>query len=484
MENMMRPNRAEDLEKINALSLKILSEIGVEFLSERVCEIFKRSGKVSLSGNKVFFPEETVSQALVSLPETFRMEGYNGDYAVTVGGASRLCLPGYGAPFVVDSESNRKPGTMEDYIRIARMVHQSDIFAFNGGILVQPSDIPVETSAIAMTYAALRTSDKCCFIPSATSAEIPYVHKMLDAVFGDQESCGSARGTTIVNSNPPLQYDRRMLDNLIALAERGQPAIISPGCSAGLTAPVSLYGALAMGNAEFLAAMVLSQLIRKGTPVVYGLASTVGDMRMGAQGSGSVEHSLLCKFSIEMAKRYGVPSRVHGSMPDASEPLCVQGGYESMMGNLLSHLNGASILIHSAGLFDCSNAFSFEKFVVDEEVIRQIRYYVRQEIPCEDDDILLEHMKDVGHGEFYLVKEYTLENFRNNLLGSKVFLRGVKQEAYSRQFEKNVGKRISSMLSRYRAPEMSDAKRDALRRIALDGGVLQSDLDRIDSLLA
>jgi trimethylamine--corrinoid protein Co-methyltransferase len=214
----------------------------------------------------------------------------------------------------------------------------------------------------------------------------------------------------LVNSLSPLGYSAGMLEALLEYARWGQPLVLAALMMAGATGPITLAGVLAVQTAELLAGIVLTQLINPGTPVIFGSTSTNIDMKSGALVIGSPELSQVVVAQTQLARYYGLPSRSGGALTDASFP-DAQAGFESMMSLLTAVNAGVDFVLHAGGILSSYLAFSFEKFVLDDEMCDMVRRLHRG-ITVTPDTLAYEVAASVGPGGNYLMKMHTVERCR------------------------------------------------------------------------
>jgi trimethylamine--corrinoid protein Co-methyltransferase len=201
-----------------------------------------------------------------------------------------------------------------------------------------------------------------------------------------------------------------MAGAILRYAEAGQALLIANLAMAGSTAPITLAGMLAMQNAELLAGIVLSQLVNPGTPVIYGTTSTNIDMRSGALAIGSPELAQVTAAHMQLVRFYGLPSRGSGALTDANYPNA-QAGLESMMGMLTVVNSGADFVLHAAGILSSYLAFSYEKFVLDDEICGRVRRFHRP-LMVNDETLAYDAIKRVGPGGHFLLEDQTATRCR------------------------------------------------------------------------
>jgi trimethylamine--corrinoid protein Co-methyltransferase len=241
--------------------------------------------------------------------------------------------------------------------------------------------------------------------------------EMIDILFGGKPDRPVTLG--LINPLSPLGYGSEMLQALMAYARAQQPVIIATLIMAGSTGPITLAGVLAVQNAELLAGIVLAQLISPGLPCLYGSTSTNIDMRTGALAIGSPELSLCLSAHAQLARFYGLPSRGGGALTDASltDP---QAGYESMFSLLTTVNSGIDFVLHAGGIVSSYLAFSYEKFVMDDEVCGMLRQYLRG-IEVDSETLAYEVIANVGPGGHFLGEDHTLERCRTEFWRPKLF---------------------------------------------------------------
>jgi trimethylamine--corrinoid protein Co-methyltransferase len=268
-----------------------------------------------------------------------------------------------------------------------------------------------------MLQAHMLHSDKPFIGSTEGESGAQHTMEMIEILFGSRPD----RPVTIGLINPlsPLGYGTETLQALMAYAHAGQPIVIATLIMAGSTGPITLAGVLALQNAEQLAGIVLAQLIRPGLPCIYGSTSTNIDLRTGALAVGSPELSLCLSAHAQLARFYGLPSRGGGALTDASltDP---QAGYESMFSLLTTINSGIDFVLHAGGILSSYLAFSYEKFVMDDEICGMARRYLRG-IQVDPETLAYEVISNVGPGGHFLGEDHTLERCRTEFWQPKLF---------------------------------------------------------------
>ena len=453
---------------IHDAAMEIMRDVGVRIHNPKAVEIFRKNG-IRVEDNTVYFTEEQVMHWVKMAPESFTLYARNPKYNMTVGGNHINPAPTYGCAFIDDWSGQRRRGTMEDYIKCLKLVQAEESYSINGGIMIQPSDVQEETAAIEMFYVTLMYSDKAIMLPTGFKNEMELIFEAACELFGSKENMVEKPGMiALINTVSPLSLDERMLDCLMLLAEYGQPAILCPATMLGATGSLSMAGTLASGTAENLAGIALAQMIRPGTPVVFGIQSTAADMRGGITfACAAPEGTLMQGFGANMARFYGLPSRGGGCQTDAPVINC-QAGYESMLTFVSAYRHGINLVMEAGGVMDSVNATSFEKMVIDFEIIRQVKASFAP-IEVNEETLNLEEIKEIGHDGSFVTSDYTLENYRD-LYSPRIGERNAKNADY---FKESIDKEIARLLKTYddSRPEADAETMDRVRAVLEKSGI-------------
>jgi len=441
------------LERIHNASMTILEDVGIRLFHPEILGLVARNG-AKVVDDKVFFGRNEVMAWVALAPSQFTLFARNPAHNAVIGGEMVQYAAGYGCPRIVTPGGIERNARFEDYCRFLKLVQQHPRFNINGGILAQPEDLPSNQAYAAMIYAALCHSDKVLLGIPGTAAEVEQIMDLVSIVFGGTgELAARPRILTLVNTISPLQIDANALDTLMVCTRYGQPVIISPAPMAGATGPITPAGNIALGNAEALAAIAICQMLRKGTPVVYGLHATTTDMRTGGACIGSPGFALQAAYTARLAKAYDLPSRAGGANTDAPE-IGAQSGYESMLAMLATRQSGVNLILHAAGILNSYAAISYEKFMVDLEIMEMIDYYLRG-VSIDDDALALDTIRSVGSEGEYLTRQHTLAHCRETPWTGTI---GVSQPQdgirANERYKTNIEREITRMLQAYRKPAL------------------------------
>jgi trimethylamine--corrinoid protein Co-methyltransferase len=276
---------------------------------------------------------------------------------------------------------------------------------------------------------------------------------------------------SILCSRTPLGFDERMLGAIMTYAEAGMPQLISSLAIAGATAPVTLEGTLVVQNAEILAGIVLTQLIRPGTPVVFSGSSSSAAMRYGTLSVGAPEMAVNTAATAQMARFYGIPSRGGGAISDAKCP-DAQAGLESMMSQLMASLSGVHFVLHSAGILEGYMVVSYEKFILDDEICGMCKRIRRGET-IDAERLALDVIAQVGPGGEYLTQIHTFQNFRREFYQPLLEERGTFahwEAGGAQDMARRANAKWKASLAAYAAPPLDPTIDKALRAYMASGG--------------
>jgi len=410
---------ADQLEAIHGAGLRILREMGVEVLGARALDICERAGaSVEREGDvagrgaagRVRLEPGQVEELVALAPSRFELFARNPARNL-VFGDRHLVFGAVGGPaFVTDIDRGRRPGNAADFEAYVRVIGSLDIIHQEGGGPLEPTDLPVETRHLDMYRTLATTLDKSwqCLALGRTPVEDAIEVACLTRRVSRETLLREPSLMTIVNSNSPLRLDGPMSDGLIAMAEAGQPVVATPMSLAGAMTPISLAGALAQGHAEALFMVALAQLVRPGTPMVYGGFTSNVDMKTGSPAFGTPEYAKAALATGQLARRVGLPHR--SSNVTSSPTVDAQAAYESEMSIWGAVLGGASLVYQGAGWLEGGLTASFEKLILDAELLQQMAK-VLEPVTVDDDELGLEAIAEVGPGGHFFGTAHTLARY-------------------------------------------------------------------------
>lgn len=404
---------ADQLEAVHLTSLRILEELGMEVMSGRARDILAAAGaQVDSATQTVRLDRGLVDKALATTPSSFVLEPRNPARRIVMGGNRINFGLVAGPPNVHDCERGRRPGNFRDYCDFVRLAQYFNVIHLLGNQVCAPVEMPANSRHLDTYRANLIYSDRI-FHCSAIGAGRAFDAVRMAAISRGitlEEIAASPSVITIISVNSPRRFDEAMCDGLIALAEHGQATVITPFTLMGAMAPVSLAAALAQQNAEALFGVVLAQAIRPGVPVMYGAFTSNVDMRSGAPAFGTPENAKANIAGGQLARRYRLPYRT--SNASASNSADAQGAYETQMslwGAILGHGN---LIYHAAGWQEGGLTASFEKLVLDVEMLQMMVEFLKP-IAVDEAELGFDAIKGVPTGGHFFGEPHTMERYEH-----------------------------------------------------------------------
>ena len=405
------PLDADGVQRVHKAAMRILREIGIEFLNPDAVTILKAAG-CKVSGTNVRMDEDFVMEMLAHAPSSFTMTPRNPDHRVVIGGKHMAFVNVSSPPNAWDLERGKRSGDFETFKEFMKLTQYFNCIHIAGGYPVEPIDIHPGVRHLDCLYEKLTLTDKVVHAYSLGAERVEDVMEMtrLAAGLSQAEFDASPRMYTNINSVSPLKHDYPMLDGAMRLARRGQPVVVTPFTLAGAMAPVTMSGAVALSLAEALAAVALLQYINPGCPVAIGTFTSNVDMKSGAPAFGTPEYMRATQMTGQLVRFYGLPLRSSGvcaaNVPDG------QAMWETCNSLWAAVQSGTNMVYHAAGWLEGGLIASPEKFVMDCEVLQMIqRYFEEATFATSDDDLAFDAIKEVGAGGHYFGVQHTQDRY-------------------------------------------------------------------------
>lgn len=446
---------------------RLVSEIGVEFMSDRALDLFRAAGQ-RVEDNTVFFDPEFILEQVAKAPREFDVAARNPANNIHIGGSSMAFGAVYGPPFVRQGEV-RRDATMEDFSNFTKLAQSFAVLDSAGGVICEPNDTPLDSRHLDMTLALQTLTDKVYMGNVVSGENARDTIEMGSILFGGRDVIEQTPvSISLINCNSPLRWDDRMLDAQFEYSAANQPVVLTPFILMGAMSPVTIPAALVQQIAEALSGIALSQLIRPGCPVIFGSFLSNIDMQSGSPTFGTPESGMGLLCTGQIARHFGLPFRSGGTLT-SSQVADAQAGYEALMTLLPTFLAGANWVMHSAGWLEGGLVAGYEKFIVDIELLQMMRV---QFTPLEitEESLAFGAHEEVGHGGHFLGAAHTMERFRD------CFYRPLlsSSENYER-WMRNGGldaaaratKIYQQKLEEYAAPPLDDAVRAELEEYVI-----------------
>lgn len=402
---------ADQVEAIHDASMRILEEFGIEVMSPRALALFEAAGAtVDNSTQTVRLDRAMAAEAIRTAPSAYTLTPRNPQRAVRLGGDHINFTLVAGPPNVHDMERGRRAGNLPDYCDLVRLAQHFNCITMLGNQVCAPVELPANSRHLDTYRANLTLTDKSFHVSAIGRGRALDGVRMMAIARGIslEEMAGSPGVTTIISVNSPRRFDGEMAEGLMAMAEAGQSVAITPFTLMGAMSPVTLAGALAQQNAEALFGVALTQLVRPGAPVMYGAFTSNVDMRSGAPAFGTPENTKANIASGQLARRYSLPYRTTpGSASNAAD---AQGAYETMMALWGAVLGHGNLIYHAAGWQEGGLTASFEKFVIDVELIQHMIEFLKP-IAVDEGELALDALGRVPTGGHFFGEPHTLERY-------------------------------------------------------------------------
>jgi trimethylamine--corrinoid protein Co-methyltransferase len=405
------PLTEEGVQAIHDGAMRILEEIGIEFLNEESLEIFREAG-CTVDGTNVRMGRDWVMEMVGRAPASFTITPRNPDRAITIGGDHMVFVNVSSPPNYWDLETGKVPGTRAHCANLLRLTQYFNCIHVAGGYPVEPVDIHASVRHLDVLFDKLTLTDKVAHAYSLGKERVEDVMEMVRIAGGlpDAEFEATPRMYTNINSTSPLKHDIPMIDGCLRCIRRGQAVIVTPFTLAGAMAPVTMAGAVALSIAEALSAIALFQYVRPGCPCAIGTFTSNVDMKSGAPAFGTPEYMRATQMTGQLARFYGLPLRSSGvcaaNVPDG------QAMWETSNSLWAAVQSGTNMVYHAAGWLEGGLIASPEKFIMDCEVLQMIQRYFEPAVTATTPgDIALDAIREVGCNGHFFGTQHTQDRY-------------------------------------------------------------------------
>jgi trimethylamine--corrinoid protein Co-methyltransferase len=461
----------ELIEQIIAEGFELLMDPGVRVHNEEALELLADAGaEVDFDAQIAYIPRDIVERALESAPSDFDLYDINGEPVVHYGGDSVQFDPGSAAITVLDSETQeqRAPVT-EDFVKFVKLVETLPQLDAQSTALIC-TDVPEEVGDLYRLYLALNYMEKP-IVTGAFRKDTWWTMKdMLVAVAGSEEALAEKPIAIFdVCPSPPLLWSDLTCQNMIDCARHGIPSQLVSMPLAGATAPVTIAAAVVQHTAECMSGVTICQLAEEGAPIVWGGSPAAFDMREGTTPMGAVGTWMIDTSYTAVGKALDLPTHAYLGMSDA-KVVDAQCGLESAGGTFMAALAGVN-MVSGAGMMDFESCQSYEKLVIDAEIIGMAKRLIAG-VEARDEPIALGLMRKLGHradylGELHTAKWFSEEQYIPSAVIDRGSLEGWKKKGAKTAWER-AQDRVGALLTTYEPSPISDDLRDELRAITLE----------------
>ncbi|HUU28547.1 MAG TPA: trimethylamine methyltransferase family protein [archaeon] len=414
------------IEKIREATLRILERVGLKVEHEKVRELLKKNGASPGRDNEtVCFPKEMVQEYRVLAPQRVRFCG-TGKKEWTVGPKDGPVFWTAAAMNLVGSQG-RNEFDRQELARLSRLV--DGLQHLDGVVGVSVKDVPPEFRDVAGFRTMITNTGKHVRILSFTPRGFEAILEMARVVIGGDKLAQRPIFSMGFTAHGPLRWTNLALDIFYKSSGHGIPVMVNGEPMAGGTAPVTLAGAITVGNAEILGGIVLNQVLEPGRPCIHNLGfSHVLDMRTGIAVTGGPETCLIAAAGAQLARAYNLPS---ASWISTDSMLAdSQSAVEKTMA-AITHASAGVGVIWGAGTLESELSLSFAQLVIDNEIIGQVKRLLRG-VEVSEESIAEALIEEIGPAGNFLATEHTLQYFKQEIYEPEIFCR-ITRENWEKQ---------------------------------------------------
>ena len=403
----------EQVQTVIDSALQVLETNGMRFLEvgSRL-RLASAGADVDEETMMVRFDRDMVMEQIAQAPASFELRARNPAHNLKFGASHHIFASVGGPAFVSDLDKGRRPGTYEEVCDYLRLVQSLNIIHQEGGGPFEAMDLPAATRHLDLYLAQYRFTDKNCQSYALGGERARDSVEMACIAMGIDRSALLEKPAllAIINTNSPMQLDIPMTEAVDELASAGQVCCITPFTLAGSMSPATLAGTLVQQTAEVLAVATYAQIVRPGARIMYGSFASNVDMRSGSPALGTPEYTKSALASGQIARRLGLPYR--SSNTTTSNCNDAQAAYESQMSLWGAIMGGAHLVNHAAGWLEGGLTASFEKLIIDAEMLQMMAEYLRP-IAFSDDELALDAIAEVGPGGHHFGTAHTLQRYES-----------------------------------------------------------------------
>jgi len=469
MENIekLKVLTSEEVLKIHETSIRILEKTGVHVNSGRVLKSAAEMGlPVDFSRKIVKFPKNIVESCLKSTPKEFDLFSARGLVAAELGRGNSYAANGHNAIFVKDyGKEGRRNAKKEDigtFALLADSLENFDVVSPEA----YPQDVKAEASLLHAVEAIYNNSQKHLYVSPERAEELIPIYEIVKVASDMTDLSKKPPVTCQLSTTPPLSWEKGQAEALFETVSRGIPLSLLPQPYTGVTSPYTLAGYLAVYNAELLSGVVFSQLVKPGTPVIYGSAWSTFDMKTANVLIASPETVLMRLAGSQLAEYYSMPYHVIAPDSDA-HTMDEQLSWEKCATTWSAYLAGADLIVNG-GMFGTGLMVSFEQLVLDDELFSYIKRLARG-IRVDDDTLAIDVIEKLGPKGNYLMEDHTLKYLGSGEHWEPDISAREQYENWKKKGEKDVVRRahekVLSILGKKRPEGLPGEKNREIKKI-------------------
>ena len=473
----------ELIRKVLDEAKRIMAETGMEIRGDNLRQRLLDHGlKIDKSGKRVLFPADIVNDAIASTPKSFTLYNRDGEPHAEIGGNNVHFVPGSSGLKILDHRTGEtRLSDSTDFIEYARLCDGLEHIAYLATAFSTNKDIESQVSDAWRLYLTLITSKKPVVSGAFSEHGVPRMVEMMQLFRSDHaELVTKPLAIFTITATGNFRYGEDSCQNLLDCVEAGIPVEIVPVTLMGLIAPVTLVGALVFHCVDVLTGLTLTQIVKPGTPVLFGGAPATFHMKAASSPMAAIEAQHLNVAYVAVAKSLELPTQAYMALSD-SKFLDAQAGGETFSSALLAALAGVNS-VSGPGMLDFVLTFSLPKLVFDNEVCGQALHFVREMKPLDDlptADLVEQLLRD----DHLITAAHTLKHWPQELYLTDAVIDRVNREAWeesgSLQLYDRACQQVETRLANYTPIETDTAIDAQMRKLVQDGLEKQQELPKL-----
>ena len=466
----------DQIAAIHQTALRLLEQQGIRVLNGGAIDAFRRAG-ARVDGNMVYLDPDMVTGHLATVPRSFKIAARNRARDLRFGGNDMVFSCVGGPAYVMDIDRGRRDGSLQDMNDFLKLCQSLNVVQQESGGPLEPMDLPARTRHLDHYHSVITLMDKSWNLNAlGRGRTMDGIHlAALTMGWSLDQLLETPMMMGVINTNSPRQLDNPMSEGLMCLAEHGQVAIVTPFTLAGAMAPITIAGALVLQHAEAMLGIVLTQIVRRGVPVMYGGFTSNVDMKTGAPAFGTPEYAKAAQASGQLARHIGVPFR--SSNVTAANAVDAQAAYESQMALWGCLMGGAHLVMHGAGWMHGGLTASFEKLILDAEMLGMMQGYFTP-LEVTEDALGLAAIAEAGVGGHFFGTAHTMARYET-AFHAPMLSNGDNYPNWLQRGSEEAPRRANriwkELLAQYEPPPLDPGRREAvddyIARRKAEGGV-------------
>jgi len=472
----------QQIGEILAEAKRIMAGTGMEIRGETMRQRLLDHGLKTDDDGRVLFPPDVVDAAIASTPKSFTLHDRDGNPYTKIGGYNVHYVPGSSGLKIQDHRTGEtRLSNSTDFIEYARLCDGLEHIAYLATAFSTNNDIESQVSDAWRLYMTLTTSKKPVVTGAFSEHGVPRMVEMMQMFRNDRsELIDKPMSIFTITATGNFRYGEDSCQNMLDCIEAGIPIEIVPVTLMGLIAPVTLVGALVFHCVDVLTGLTMAQIVRPGTPILFGGAPATFHMKAASSPMAAIEAQHLNVAYVAIAKSMDLPTQAYMALSDGKF-LDAQGGGETFSSALLAAIAGVNS-VSGPGMLDFVLTFSLPKLVFDNEVCGQSLHFVR-ELEKQNDLPTSELVADLMRDNHLITSPHTLEMWPKELYLTDPVIDRTNRETWeetgSKSLTDRANEQVEERLANYTPIETDPAIDAAMRQIIMDGFESQESLPEL-----